>query len=58
MTQLQFEMICEIVHAGASALANNLNNSLNDLVVERNKLAKENEELKAQISCDDCDKHD
>ena len=47
MTQLQFEMICKIIETGAPALAEELCNSLNDLVVERNNLAQEVEVLKS-----------
>ena len=39
MTQFQFDMICKIIQNGAPALANELCNSLNDLVVDYNKLA-------------------
>ena len=46
MTQLQFELICKIVQNGAPALAEELCGSLNDLVVDRNRLAEENERLK------------
>lgn len=38
MTQFQFDMICKIIESGAPALANELCNSLNDLVVDYNKL--------------------
>lgn len=47
MTQFQFDLICKIIESGAPALANELCGSLNDLVIDRNNLAKENEELKA-----------
>ena len=49
MTQYQFETIIKIVNNGAPALAEELNNSLNDLVIDRNNLAKENEELKKEL---------
>ena len=50
MNQYQFETILKIIESGAPALANELCNSLNDLVNDRNALAQENEELKAKIS--------
>lgn len=49
MTQFQFEMICKIVQSGAPALSNELCSSLNDLVVDRNQLAKQVEDLKSQL---------
>lgn len=49
MTQFQFDAIVKTVEVGAPALANELNNSLNDLVVERNNLADENEKLKKEL---------
>lgn len=47
MTQLQFEIIYKIIENGAPALANDLCNALNDLVVDRNNLAKQLEEIQA-----------
>ena len=49
MTQYQFETIVKVVEGGAPALAKELNDSLNDLVVDRNNLARENEELKKEL---------
>ena len=45
MTQQQFEIICKIIENGAPALANELCNSLNDLVIDRNNLAKQLKEI-------------
>lgn len=53
MTQLQFEMICKIIENGAPALANELCNALNDLVVDRNNLANEVEALKSTETMDE-----
>lgn len=52
MTQLQFEVICKIIENGAPALANELCNALNDLVIDRNNLAKEVEALKSTETMD------
>lgn len=49
MTQFQFEMICKVIESGAPALSNELCSSLNDLVVDRNQLAKQVEDLKSQL---------
>lgn len=49
MTQYQFDTIIKIVENGAPALADELNNSLNDLVIDRNNLAKENKEMKEEL---------
>jgi hypothetical protein len=53
MTQLQFEVICKIIENGAPALANELCNALNNLVVDRNNLAKEVEALKSTETMDE-----
>lgn len=45
MTQQQFEIICKIIENGAPALANELCNALNNLVVERNNLAQQLEAI-------------
>ena len=45
MTQQQFEIICKIIENGAPALANELCNALNNLVIDRNNLAKQLEEI-------------
>ena len=59
MTQYQFDTIVKVLESGAPALANELANSLNDLVVERNNLAEENAKLKQDLEdatkCDNCD---
>jgi hypothetical protein len=44
MTQLQFDMTCKIVQNGAPALADELCGSLNNLIVDYNRMA---EQLKA-----------
>lgn len=49
MTQFQFEVICKVIESGAPALSNELCSSLNDLVVDRNQLAKQVEDLKSQL---------
>lgn len=58
MTQYQFDTIVKVLESGAPALANELANSLNDLVVERNNLAEENDKLKKDLEnatkCDNC----
>lgn len=41
MNQLQFEMICKILQNGAPALANELCDALNTLVVDYNRLLSE-----------------
>lgn len=41
MNQLQFEMICKILQNGAPALANELCDALNTLVVDYNRLLGE-----------------
>ena len=46
MTQQQFEIICKIIENGAPALANELCSALNNLVIDRNNLAKQLEEIK------------
>lgn len=45
MTQQQFEIICKIIENGAPALANELCSALNNLVIDRNNLAKQLEEI-------------
>ena len=50
MLQYQFELIVKIVNNGAPALAEELNNSLNDLVIDRNNLAAENEKLREELN--------
>ena len=45
MTQFQFDMICKSLQSGVPALANELCDSLNELVVDRNQLAAKVEEL-------------
>ena len=58
MTQYQFDTIVKVLESGVPALANELANSLNDLVVERNNLAEENDKLKKYLEnatkCDNC----
>lgn len=49
MTQFQFDMICKIIESGAPALAPELTESLNSLIVDRNGLAKDNVALKTQL---------
>ena len=49
MTQFQFDTICSIIRSGAPALSNELCNSLNDLVVDRNQLAQQVETLQSQL---------
>lgn len=49
MTQPQFEIIVKIVSVGAPALAAELNDALNELIIDRNKLAAECEELRALV---------
>ena len=48
MNQFQFDAIVKIVESGAPALANELCNSLNDLVNDYNVLLKEKEEREAK----------
>lgn len=50
MTQFQFDTICNIIRSGAPALANELCSSLNDLVVDRNQLAQQVEDLQLQLA--------
>ena len=50
MTQFQFDMICKIIERGAPALADELCGALDSFVRDRNALATENEQLKAQIA--------
>ena len=45
MTQFQFELICKSLQSGVPALADELCDSLNDLVVDRNQLAAKVEEF-------------
>ena len=47
MTQFQFDMICKVIQSGAPALANELCNSLNDLVVDYNKLTERIQSIQA-----------
>ena len=49
MTQFQFDLICKIIENGAPALANELCNAVSNLVQSYNKLAEENERLKADL---------
>ena len=49
MTQFQFDTICNIIRSGAPAFANELCSSLNDLVVDRNQLAQQVENLQSQL---------
>lgn len=49
MTQFQFDLICKIIDQGAPVLAGELCGALNTLVLERNALVAENEQLKANI---------
>ena len=56
MTQLQFEIICKVIETGTPALANELCGALNDLVVDRNNLAKEVKMLKSTETMDCADK--
>ncbi len=48
MTQFQFDLICKVIEAGAPALAEELCNSLHNLVQDFNAVLAENESLKAQ----------
>ena len=50
MTQWEFDTIIKTLEIGTPVLYETLGNSLNNLVVERNVLAKENEELKAKVA--------
>lgn len=50
MTQFQFDLICKIITNGAPALAGELCNALNTLVSGYDAIAKENEQLKANIN--------
>ena len=58
MTQLQFEIICEILERGAPVLARELISSLDYLVRERNALAEEvtkYKEREQNIPCENTD---
>ena len=48
MTQVQFDTIIKVIENGAPALANELCNSLNDLVNNYNALRKEKEQQEEQ----------
>ncbi len=50
MTQLQFELICKVIESGAPALANELCDSLDALVKERNAFAEKLDKLKKPAS--------
>lgn len=50
MTQVQFDTIIKVIENGAPALANELCNSLNDLVNNYNTLRKEKEQQEEQKS--------
>jgi hypothetical protein len=50
MTQFQLDMICRIIEVGAPALAAELCSVLDSFVKDRNALAAENKQLKAQIA--------
>ena len=50
MTQFQFDLICKILDQGAPVLSGELCGALNTLVLERNALVAENEQLKEQIN--------
>ena len=51
MNQWEYNTIIAVLDQGAPALAEVLSKSLENLILERNQLAKENEELKAS-KCD------
>jgi cell shape-determining protein MreC len=48
MTQFQFDVLCKVIENGAPALANELCSAVSNLVQSYNKLAEENERLKAE----------
>ena len=50
MTQWEFDTIIKTLEIGTPVLYETLGNSLNNLVIERNTFAKENEELKAKVA--------
>jgi cell shape-determining protein MreC len=49
MTQFQFDVLCKVIENGAPALANELCSAVSTLVQSYNKLAEENERLKAEL---------
>ena len=61
MTQFEFDVICKVVENGAPALANQLINSLSNVINEYNSAVAENAALKAEVErlrsepCDDCE---
>ena len=50
MTQFQFDVICKLIENGAPALANELCDSLNNLVQSYNETITENDRLKEQLN--------
>ena len=56
MTQFQFDTIIKVIESGAPALANELCNSLNDLVNEYNALREEKECVKVDAKVEKSDK--
>lgn len=50
MTQFQFDMICKIVQNGAPAVAEELCNALNSLVVDYNKTVEELRSIREAVA--------